>query len=112
VPNSKEFHPRGRSESVSGFGIRASSGSQVPQSPSRAAPNFSTVSYDEARELPNNLQQWTHEQLVVLLRWAFVVNDRGRTLPNYDYEPDVNIAIRVSETIMSYYLFPIHLVPS
>lgn len=55
-PNANEFNPRGRFESVSGFAVKTtSSGSQAPHSPSRAAPNAPNVSYNSARELPNDL---------------------------------------------------------
>jgi len=40
------------------------------------------------------------------MRWAYAVTDaRGAVRPNYNYDPDMNNAIYLSETIVS--IFPI-----
>jgi len=107
-PNVNDGNPRGRSTSRSGFGFsmpnpgQGQGAPQVPQSPPQAtAWPQPTVSYDPRRERPNDLQQWTHEQLIVFLRWAYAITENGQPRPNYNHEPDINNAINLSETIVS-----------
>jgi hypothetical protein len=70
------------------------------------------MSYDERTTAPNELQHWAHHYLIVFLRWAYMMHaPNGEPRPNYNYEPDVNIAIRVSETIVSNPLYPFHSQP-
>ena len=43
------------------------------------------------------------------MRWAYAVTDaRGAVRPNYNYDPDMNNAIYLSETIVSLPLLPLH----
>lgn len=35
------------------------------------------------------------------LRWAFAVEENGRIHPNHNFDPDMNNAIHISETIVS-----------
>jgi len=43
------------------------------------------------------------------MRWAYAVTDaRGAVRPNYNYDPDMNNAIYLSETIVSTPLLSLH----
>jgi hypothetical protein len=61
------------------------------------------------RAEPNELQRWAGESLRPFLRWAYAVIDRrGNARPNHDFNPDINNAIHVSETIVSPLSLPFH----
>ncbi|KAI8932565.1 hypothetical protein NX059_010741 [Plenodomus lindquistii] len=76
-----------------------------PQGRSASGPQFRghrpvpTVSYGRDH-VPTDLQNWHGQSHVPFLRWAYAVrNSRGDAHSNYNFDPDVNVAIRVSETI-------------
>ncbi|KAF2848523.1 hypothetical protein T440DRAFT_536333 [Plenodomus tracheiphilus IPT5] len=58
-----------------------------------------TVTYGRD-DVPSDLQRWNGQSMIPFLRWGFTVRDeRGNAHPNYSFDPDVNNAIRLSETI-------------
>ena len=63
-------------------------------------------------EEPNPLQRWNGSSVSPFMRWAYAVTDaRGAVRPNYNYDPDMNNAIYLSETIVSTFLLSLHLHP-
>jgi hypothetical protein len=76
---------------------------QTPSSPPQGHRPIPTVNRDPNTP-PTDLQRWVGEQLVPFLRWAYTVRDnQGRVRANYNYDPDVNNAIHLSETIVRIY---------
>jgi hypothetical protein len=65
------------------------------------------VHHDE-EEMLNALQRWNGSSVNSFMRWAYAVRDaRGNARPSYNYDPDMNNAIFLSETIVS--IFPVYL---
>lgn len=98
---------QGQNPSVSGFQFRITEQGQdqsfptIPQSPPRGYEPTPTVNRGRD-EPPTDLQRWSGEHLTPFLRWAFVVRDHnGNARANYNYDPDINNAINLSETIVS-----------
>ncbi|KAF7674770.1 hypothetical protein GT037_007530 [Alternaria burnsii] len=51
-------------------------------------------------DVPTPLQRWNGESVTPFMRWAYTVRDNSRQArPNYNYDPDMNNAIFLSETI-------------
>ncbi|OWY58471.1 hypothetical protein AA0120_g11166 [Alternaria tenuissima] len=51
-------------------------------------------------DVPTPLQRWNGESVTPFMRWAYTVRDNsGQARPNYNYDPDMNNAIFLSETI-------------
>jgi hypothetical protein len=78
--------------------------------PLSAAPNPSPVVHHDEEEMPNALQRWNGSSVTPFMRWAYAVRDaRGNARPSYNYDPDMNNAIFLSETIVSIFPFHLHL---
>jgi hypothetical protein len=74
--------------------------SQAQQLPS---PNHRTppTVHHLREEAPTPLQRWNGESVTPFMRWAYMVRDaQGQARPNYNYDPDMNNAIYLSETIV------------
>lgn len=92
----------GRIASQSGIQPFFQRGPQTPLPPHfRPTPTV----HRAADQPPNDLQRWNGESVSPFMRWAYAVLDaRGNAHPNYNYDPDMNVAINVSETIVSHSL--------
>jgi hypothetical protein len=79
---------------------------QQPPLPNHRAPP--TV-HHLREDAPTPLQRWNGESVTPFMRWAYTVRDaQGHARPNYNYDPDMNNAIFLSETIVSLPLLPLH----
>ncbi|KAG9194090.1 hypothetical protein G6011_04125 [Alternaria panax] len=80
-------------------GIKPLSPPQVHQPPlpgHRAPPTVHHLREDA----PTPLQRWNGESVSPFMRWAYTVRDgSGQAKPNHNYDPDMNNAIFLSETI-------------
>lgn len=85
-----------------------------PQAQQLSMPNHRAppTVYHLREEEPTPLQRWNGASVNPFMRWAYTVLDsRGSTRPNYNYDPDMNNAIYLSETIVSTPPFSLHLDP-
>jgi hypothetical protein len=91
-------NPHGRIPSLSGVQPISPQGRSIAPG-HRPIP---TVAVAHNRQ-PTELQSWNGRSMTPFLRWAYAVrDDRGREHPNYNFNADVDNAIRVSETIVSF----------
>ena len=74
---------------------------QGPTSPRQGHAPIPTVAGRDPRDPPTVVQTFAEGSVSPFLRWAFTVFENNRARPNFDFLPDVDIAIRVSETIVS-----------
>ncbi|KAH6883267.1 hypothetical protein BKA58DRAFT_417061 [Alternaria rosae] len=87
----------GRIPSRTGIEPMSPPQAQQPSMPNhRAPPKVHHLQEEE----PTPLQRWNGASVNPFMRWAYTVLDaRGSTRPNYNYDPDMNNAIYLSETI-------------